>query len=122
MEWVALIRAAEVITAPANQKWVTNRLTKGLHAKVINIYEFNISQVCSGCFASRKLCAVGSNRDPFPAQPGSSGKSHFVRRCTICGKIWNREMNASRNMVYLALHKVYGVDRPVLFSNRLVKA
>lgn len=56
--------------APANQKWVTNRLTKGLHAKVININEFNTSQVCSGCFASRKLCAVGSNRDPFPGPTG----------------------------------------------------
>jgi hypothetical protein len=25
-------------------------------------------------------------------------------------------------MVYLALHKVYGVDRPVLFSSRLAEA
>jgi hypothetical protein len=36
--------------------------------------------------------------------------------------IWNRDVNASRNMVYLALHKVYGVDRPVLFSSRLAQA
>jgi hypothetical protein len=108
--------------APANQRWVTNRLTKGLHAKVININEYNTSQVCSNCFASRKLCAVGSNRDPFPAQPGSIQKSHFVRRCTLCRTIWNRDVNASRNMVYLALHKVYGVDRPVLFSSRLAQA
>src|ERR1700733_494952 len=74
------------------------------------------------CFASRKLCAVGSNRDPFPAQPGSIQKSHFVRRCTVCRTIWNRDVNASRNMVYLALHKVYGLDRPVLFSSRLAEA
>ena len=108
--------------APANQRWVTNRLTKGLHAIVININEYNTSQVCSHCFASRKLCAVGSNRDPFPAQPGSIQKSHFVRRCTVCRTIWNRDVNASRNMVYLALHKVYGLDRPVLFSSRLAEA
>jgi hypothetical protein len=25
-------------------------------------------------------------------------------------------------MVYLALHKVYGLDRPVLFSSRLAEA
>ncbi|CAM0140495.1 unnamed protein product [Umbelopsis sp. WA50703] len=108
--------------APVNPRWVTNRLTKGLHAKVININEYNTSQLCSNCFASRKLCAVGSNRDPFPAQPGSIKKNHFVRRCTVCRTIWNRDVNASRNMVYLALHKVYGVDPPVVFSSRLAEA
>jgi hypothetical protein len=61
-------------TAPVYQRWVINRLTKGLHAKVINFNEYNTSQVSSNCFAGRKLCAVGSNRGPFPAQMGSFKK------------------------------------------------
>jgi hypothetical protein len=61
-------------TAPVYQRWVINRLTKGLHAKVINFNEYNTSQVSSNCFAGRKLCAVGSNRGPFPAQMGSIKK------------------------------------------------
>jgi hypothetical protein len=46
---------------------VTNRLTKGMHAKVININEYNSWQVCWTCFAGRKLCAVGSKHELFPA-------------------------------------------------------
>jgi hypothetical protein len=31
--------------APANQRWMINRLTKGLHAKVININEYNTASL-----------------------------------------------------------------------------
>ena len=106
--------------SPSKHRWITSRLIK-LGALVVNINEYNTSQVCSSCFQGTKLCAVGSRQDPFVTRPVSVAKPHFVRRCTnnICRTIWNRDINAACNMVYLALHKVYGLDRPEVFSVQL---
>ncbi|KAJ2960526.1 hypothetical protein NQZ79_g4109 [Umbelopsis isabellina] len=109
-------------SAPARQRWITNRLTKNLQCQSHQHQRIQHLAGLLSCFTNRKLCAVGSNRDPFPSQPGSIQKHHFVRRCTICRTIWNRDVNASRNMAYLALHKIYGMDRPVVFSSRLDQA
>jgi hypothetical protein len=107
--------------APANERWVTNRLTKGLHAKVLSISTSTTPRK----FAQTALL-VGS------CLPYDQTVIHFLSNrfhpkkslhgCTLRRTIWNRDMNTSRNMVYLALHKVYGVDRPVLFSSRLAQA
>jgi hypothetical protein len=61
-------------SAPVYQRCATNLLTQGLHAKAININEYNTLQVCAICFAGRKLCAVGSNCDTFPVHMGSIKK------------------------------------------------
>jgi hypothetical protein len=64
--------------APANQRWVKNRLTKCLHAK-LSISTSTTPRKFAQTALLVKLCAVGSNRDPFTAQPGSIliQKSHL---------------------------------------------
>ena len=79
---------------------------------VVDIWEFNTSKVCSKCHATRRLRELkGVTQD------------HFVRRCDepSCRSIWNRDVNAALNMVYLAKLICRGKDRPPLFSVSLPK-
>src|ERR1700730_17433611 len=50
--------------SPSKHRWITSRLIK-LGALVVNVNEYNTSQVCSSCFQDTKLCAAGSRQDPF---------------------------------------------------------
>jgi transposase len=75
---------------------------------LVKANEYNTSQVCSACFQAIKLCDVGSQRDPFITRPTPVAKK--IRTNITYQTIWNRDTNAARNMIFLALHKVYGVD------------
>ncbi|KAJ2062697.1 hypothetical protein GGI17_002204 [Coemansia sp. S146] len=90
---------------PRVKKLIDQLRRTGWHA--IMVKETNTSQVCSSCMmrlsegqAPVKLCDVGSDHDThrFKAKPGNK---HFVRRCTVCLKIWNMDVNAARNIAYL---------------------
>ncbi|KAJ2794023.1 hypothetical protein H4S07_006875 [Coemansia furcata] len=65
-----------------------------------------------------KLCDVGGNCDPFRCKGRPSNK-HFVRRCTKCGIMWNRDYNAARNIAYLGMLKCLSLPRPWFFSKHL---
>ncbi|KAJ2819755.1 hypothetical protein FBU31_005426 [Coemansia sp. 'formosensis'] len=65
-----------------------------------------------------KLCDVGGERDPFRCKGRPSNK-HFVRRCTKCGIMWNRDYNAARNIAYLGMLQCLGLPRPWFFSKHL---
>ncbi|KAJ2881291.1 hypothetical protein H4R27_004183 [Coemansia aciculifera] len=93
--------------------------------RAIMAKETNTSQVCSSCMmrlpegqAPVKLCDVGGNRDKhrFKAKPGNK---HFVRRCTVCLKMWNRDINAARNIAYLGWLELLGLPRPWCFVKHL---
>jgi hypothetical protein len=120
MVWGFNMRTRGYKPSPSKHRRITSRFIK-LGGLVVNVNEHNTSQVCSSCFQDTKLCAVGSRQDPFVTRPESVAKAHFVRRCTnsTCRTIWNRDINAACNMVYLALHKVYCLDRPEVFSVQL---
>ena len=43
-----------------------------------------------------------------------NGGTHFVKRCTNCLMIWNRDTNAWRNMIYLAKEEHAGREWPAM--------
>jgi hypothetical protein len=104
--------------SPTRSSYFANRLKKVHNATVLNIWEFNTSQICSKCQAPVKLCGVATQQDPFMTPANIVQKHHFVRRCTnnLCRIIWNRDVNAARNMAFLGIHLVYQVDRPDPFN------
>ncbi|KAJ2800758.1 hypothetical protein H4S07_005101, partial [Coemansia furcata] len=64
------------------------------------------------------LCDVGGNRDPIRCK-GRPSNDYFVRCCTKCGTMWNRDYNVARNIVYLGMLKCLGLPRPWFFSKHL---
>jgi hypothetical protein len=53
----------------------------------------------------------------------SAQNSHFVRRCTekSCRMIWNRDVNATINMITIAKGLISDGGKPRLFRLRLPK-
>ena len=101
--------------------WIKHRLEKvhGIH--VLMTKEYNSSQVCSACHHDRKLVGLGSKRDPtyFLYNYAGISSKHFVRRCTNCLMIWQRDINAANNMITIARLVVELEDRHPLFSEPL---
>ncbi|KAJ1950349.1 hypothetical protein FBU59_000724 [Linderina macrospora] len=93
--------------------------------RVVIVGEYNTSQLCSAChFYSggdpRKLCGLGSSQDPFRSRAYVEN-DRFVRRCTNpnCRIVWNRDVNAARNIAYLGKLACLGKSRPVYFSSEI---
>jgi hypothetical protein len=103
---------------PTRDRYIKNRLKYVHRLTVLDVWEFNTSQICSCCFAPVKLCGVATRQDPFMTPANIITNHHFVRRCTNprCRTIWQRDVNAARNIAYLALHMAYQVDRPDPFK------
>ncbi|KAJ2431478.1 hypothetical protein GGF41_000531 [Coemansia sp. RSA 2531] len=94
---------------------------------VIVVSETNTSQVCSHCcrqleddYLPYKMCDVGDAADghAFYYKPSNN---HFVRRCTRCHVIWDRDGNAARSIGYLGMLEYYKRQRPLCFIKRLQK-
>ena len=112
---------------PATLKgnWIRHRLEKVHSAHVLQVNEFNTSQICFNCHDENeipaKLVGLSSKRDPYRANVKRPIQNHFIRRCTHCRMIWNRDVNASLNMIYVGQHLVARLIRPNNFSRRLDK-
>ena len=109
--------------SPTRDSYIKNRLKYVHRVTVLPIWEFNTSQICSKCLAPIKLCGVATHQDPFMTPAHIIDNHHFVRRCTnhLCRTIWHRDVNAGRNMAYLAIHLVYQVDRPDPFNSSVLQ-
>ena len=104
--------------------WIKHRLEKvhGIH--VLMTKEYNSSQVCSACHHDKKLTGLGSKRDPtyHLYNYAHVSRKHFVRRCTNCLMIWQRDVNAANDMITIARRVVARQDRHPLFSQQLQHA
>lgn len=99
--------------APAPRQKPFIRSLRQLGTTVIEQNEFNTSQVCSTCHDWRRLGSPGTHLNV--------DHPHFIRRCKSneCGKVWNRDVNAARNMRDLGRIQYYNFPRPALFSTVL---
>jgi transcription elongation factor Elf1 len=72
---------------------------------VVVVNEFYTSQVCSRC-GERRLRGKSLDGDTM----------HAVQVCTNCGTVWQRDVNASRNLQYIFKHEVIHQERPGEFQ------
>jgi Putative transposase DNA-binding domain len=100
--------------ASPRRKWVTERMKRIHGLNVIPIWEFNTSRVCANCHSLNGLVDMRGQH---------ISKPHFVRRCANieCGTIWNRDVNASLNMLYLTHLILHNYNRPDYFRKSLGK-
>ena len=93
--------------------WIKHRLEKIHNIHVLMTKEHNSSQVCSACHHNKKLTGLGSKRDPtrYLYNYADLRSKHFVRRCTNCLMIWQRDINASNNMITIARRVVARQER-----------
>ena len=69
------------------------------HLIVVKVPEFRSSKVCSKC----GTLTLDHVREPTDnGLPGSS--LHAVLSCKNCATVWNRDVNAARNLRFIALH------------------
>ncbi|KAI9193290.1 kinase-like domain-containing protein [Polychytrium aggregatum] len=73
-----------------HQRRPPDRSVSKIH--VCSVNEFNTSQVCSHCREAKRLEKV---------EHLDIEKPHFVRSCASCHTLWDRDINASRNMISL---------------------
>ena len=71
---------------------------KELGMKVEMINEFNTSKICSKCILTKLTDLASENIKSH----------HFVRFCSKCQTVWQRDINSARHMGYIYMH----LDRP----------
>ena len=49
---------------------------------------------------------------PHPKKPSEDKTVWGLTRCDYCGVLWNRDVNAPQNILWLAQHARAGKDRP----------
>ena len=85
-----------------------------LHANVIILDEYRSSKFCSTCSSKRD---IPTNQLPELECVQVQQKIHAVVRCGLCKRIWNRDVNASRNLCAIVKHGLTnGWSRPPVFE------
>ena len=102
--------------APVPQKRLRMRLEKVHGARVTLVNEFQTSQICSS-FGTRSQCKGRLQNVRI-----NDEKIWALKRCTSCKSskgtdlIWNRDRNASLNILSIYLHLAEHGDRPDAFK------
>jgi hypothetical protein len=115
---------------------VKRRLSSHHGATVVMVEEFRTSQMCSTCLSGlggfRVLRRRRITEDGVPTvseggrlsdeESGGGAKSyetcHNVRACTnpLCRIVWNRDVNAARNIAWICMSIARGEGRPAEFT------
>ncbi len=80
--------------------------------KVRSTSEYNSSQICSNCNKHERL--VKYNNVVIE-------KPHFVKSCPTCFTIWNRDVNAARNLITIEKNIMARGKKPWIFSKQIPK-
>lgn len=92
--------------------WAVDRMKKIHGLKVLSVSEFNTSRVCHNCHSLDGLDDCEDAHSP-----------HFVRQClnTVCQTIWNRDVNASLNILQILDCMLALEEKPFYFKKSLKK-
>jgi Putative transposase DNA-binding domain len=83
------------------------------HISVIKIDEYLTSKVCAGC-DQRRVRNLRERRD-FAGKTGPN--IHALLNCQNCGKVWNRDQMAAKNIRYIFDHMATNTnERPLIFQ------
>ena len=80
----------------------------GVYATVIEVDEYRTSQVCSKC----KVGKCDKDDHKLEKMKYGAVPCHFVLRCLSCNTIWQRDVNASRNIMEAFKAQMNGLSRP----------
>ena len=72
--------------------------------------EFNTSQICSKCNTHSRL---------LPGDKEIISNPHFVKKCKTCKTMWNRDVNACRNIINVCKTTIETGVKPEIFSKRI---
>jgi transposase len=84
----------------------------GKYATLLEVDEYKTSQMCSSCCSRVKM-----KRAKIQQEKGKDGvikivSCYKVLKCTTCNNLWNRDVNASRNIFMAFKNQVLGKERP----------
>jgi hypothetical protein len=105
---------------------VRRRLSSHHRATVVMVEEFRTSRMCSTCLSGiggfrvlrRRRIIEGGMLTVSVGGDGSHETCHNVRACTnpLCRIVWNRDVNAARNIAWICMSIARGESRPAEFT------
>ena len=81
---------------------------------VLKTPEYNTSQVCSACEGNGEHFKM---LEPLASQKIKN--PHYVRKCQLCQTVWDRDVNAARNILRVGLSIMQERKKPDIFCHRL---
>ena len=80
--------------------------------KVYLVDEFRTSCRCSNCESDDGICKTF--RECENPRPWRNGRilRHGLVKCKTCSRLWNRDTNASRNILKITLDEINRLGRP----------
>jgi hypothetical protein len=107
------------------------KLRDSPHVDIRSVDEFRTSQRCSSCYGQLKNCRAMATRynSREKVWEAKVSRIHKVIHCSSsaktkgsnalgCGTTWNRDANASRNILTLGLYDVFDIARPAVFCRK----
>jgi transposase len=75
--------------------------------------EFRTSSRCSKCESDEGVCETFREcNNPRPGKEGNKILRHGLVKCKSCSGLWNRDMNAARNIYNVVKNEINRVGRP----------
>jgi transposase len=84
------------------------------HIDVFEIDEYNSSKLC--CICGYVLRSYDAENKTVPIYITKKSGFYKLKYCEVCEKIWNRDINASRNIGRIFYHMEHKHCRPKIFD------
>jgi len=84
--------------------------------EVFLVDEFRTSCKCSDCKIFDGVCETFRKRENPRPWRNDIIKVHGLVKCKTCSRLWNRDVNASRNICKIAYNELRGRERPSYLS------
>lgn len=78
-----------------------NAFKRNRRCRLFMVDEYNTTQTCSGCL--RPLALPPKHKSPNTSTSGKRRHEHRFQVCPNCNVVWNRDVNAARNIIVAGL-------------------